>query len=96
MQTGTIETLKRIIETDPEATPATVEAVIRAARTGGGRVRLGTVKDAAAILGCCTGTVKRYTRRGFLKAIHHSRRAVRYDLAQVEKFAAEGQDTQGA
>ena len=54
--------------------------------------RLGTVKEAAEILNCNPRTIQRYSRQGRIRAIHFSKRHVRYDLNEVERFAVTGTD----
>ncbi len=60
-----------------------------------GRPKLITRKQAAEILGCCGETVKRYSRRNFLREIHLSPRRVRLDESEVLDFARNGIQQQG-
>jgi len=48
------------------------------------------VRQAAQVLGCHPKTVYRYVRKGLLHTIHYSCRKVRFDLNEVEAFAARG------
>jgi excisionase family DNA binding protein len=54
------------------------------------RRRLGTVRQAAEILGVCRRTVERYAREGKLTRIRYSKRRVRYDLDEVQAVADNG------
>lgn len=54
------------------------------------RRRLGTRRDAAAILGIHPGSIQRYTKRGLVEPIWITCRRVRFDLDQVEKLANYG------
>jgi hypothetical protein len=65
------------------------EAILKAA-TGSDKPRMGTAKDAAAILGACVRTVERYARQGAFPRVHLSPRKVRYDLNAVERFSQVG------
>lgn len=48
------------------------------------------VRQAAQVLGCHPKTLYRYVRKGLLHTIHYSRRKVRFDLNEIESFAARG------
>ena len=69
--------------------PSRKAAILRAATTGT-RTRMGTAREAAAILGTCTRTIERYASEGAFPRVHLSPRKVRYDLSAVERFAIEG------
>jgi hypothetical protein len=79
-------TTAKLIETILNAPPERHAAIMRAATAEPSRARMGTVKDAAAVLGVHTRTVKRYARRGLLTERRLSKRMIRYDLAQVESL----------
>lgn len=72
------------------APPDRLDRIFRACTTRPDRRRLGTVRQAAAILDCHPRTVQRYARRGMLNPIRITCRRVRFDLAQVERLATEG------
>lgn len=71
------------------------EAILTAA-IGANKPRMGTAREAAAILGACVRTVERYARQGAFPRVHLSPRKVRYDLTAVERFACEGRDSRAA
>lgn len=48
------------------------------------------VRQAAQVLGCHPKTLYRYVRKGLLHTIHYSCRKVRFDLNEIEAFAARG------
>lgn len=48
--------------------------------------RLGTARQAAAILETCPTTVKRYARRGLLEGIKIGARRLRFDLDEVQRL----------
>ena len=54
------------------------------------KLRLGTVKQVAELLGCHLRTVGRYSKKGYFHSIKYSPRRVRYDMAEIEAFAAKG------
>lgn len=78
-----------LIEAVITAPPERRAAILAAAR-GSDRVRMGTARDAAAILNTCARTVERYAATGAFPRVHLSPRKVRYDLAAVERFATTG------
>jgi len=70
--------------------PAERVALFREFADAAPRRRLGTRRDAAAILGVHPGSIQRYERRGVLSAIRVSARRVRFDLDAVERLANYG------
>jgi len=73
---ATPEELKRILSAAKEPTPAKPKMLTR--------------KQVASLLGVHTETVKRYGRKGLLKTIRFSARAVRYSEAEVLNFMRTG------
>ena len=59
------------------------------------KLRLGTVKQVAELLGCHVKTVQRYAKTGCFHPIRHSLRRVRYNMAEIEVFATKGADMCG-
>ncbi len=57
------------------------------------KLRLGTVKQAAELLGCHARTVGRYSKKGCFHSIKYSSRRVRYDMAEIEAFTVKGIST---
>jgi hypothetical protein len=52
--------------------------------------RVGTTREAAAILNACPRTILRYAQRGKLTPIRQSARRIRWDLDAVTALATEG------
>jgi len=73
------ELIAAVIAAAPECRPA----ILRAAR-GSEKRRLGTLKEAAAILGVHPRTIQRYRDKGLLHVVRLSSRCHRYDLTQCE------------
>lgn len=92
MNDSTREMIRLALDNDSSMSPVEKRAALKACLENGGnrRPRLGTAKQAAAILSCHPKTVYRYARRGMLQPIHYSARKVRFDLDEVEAFAARG------
>jgi CHAD domain-containing protein len=95
MHQSTVDTIKAIASVDPETTPHQIEAILAACRKASARRRLGTKRDAAAILGCHPESVKRYARRGLLHPVRITARRVRYDLDEVIRLADHGANAVG-
>lgn len=93
MKTETLTTITAIIQADESCEAGHRERILRACRTKPDKRRLGTVRQAAAILDCHPRTVQRYARRGMLHPIKITCRRVRFDLAEVERLATEGAAT---
>jgi excisionase family DNA binding protein len=70
--------------------PVRRAAILSAATTTKGGPRMGSIREAAAILGTCERTVWRYAHNGTLPCVHLSPRKIRFDLAAVERFATTG------
>jgi hypothetical protein len=86
----TLTTLRAILGADTDTSPEQVEAVLSAASRKQTRRRLGTKRDAAAILGLHPESIKRYARNGLLHPIKITARRVRYDLDECERLANYG------
>ena len=70
--------------------PTRKAAIMRAATAAPASPRMGTVAEAAKILGTCARTAERYARAGCFPRVHLSPRKVRFDLSAVERYAATG------
>ena len=79
-----------IINTALTADQETLERIHTACRARPKPQRIGSAKQAAAILNVHPRTIFRYERAGRLRAIRQSSRRVRFDLDQVERLAFEG------
>ncbi len=86
MKLETIVTIQTILNADHTVTKVKREKIMDICldRAPEPPRRMGTIKQAAEILDCCTGSVHRYAKRGLLKQYHLSKRKVRYDLNEVE------------
>ena len=92
MQQVTLTSIGGLLNADPTVTEETRRRVMACCKQPERprRRRLGTVRQAAEILGVHRRTIQRYAREGNLTAIYQSRRRVRYDLDEVERLASEG------
>ncbi len=83
-------TQAQIIEAVLQAPADRHAAILAAAKGSDNKIRTGTIKQAADILGCCPRSVERYARMGLLKQIRITPRKIRYNLAAVEGLATKG------
>ncbi len=91
MRTETITTIQSVAIADPATTPEDVKRIVAACRAVTPKTkRMGTVSDAAEILGVHPRTVQRYERMGLFKAIRITRRRVRYDMDNIDRLSTEG------
>lgn len=88
LKPGTIAAIQTLMRADGCPLEET-ESFFRAIRNPV-RPRMGTVRQAAAILQVHPRTVARYGRQGLLRTVKYTCRRVRYDLNAVERFAQEG------
>ena len=91
MNTATQKVIEAVLAADGSVTPEQREDILRVcSRKTPGKPKLGGVRQAAQILGCHPKTIYRYVRKGLLHTVHYSQRKVRFDLNEVETFAASG------
>jgi hypothetical protein len=91
MKTATLTTIRSILYADGSLAPEEVDAAVnRMTKPIPSKRKQVTVKRAAEILQVHPKTVQRYAAEGKLSRIVHSPRKIRYDLEEVERFAAEG------
>ena len=90
MQTATLTTLTTVVDADPTISHDQRRAILRACQTEHLRRKLGTVRQAAAILDVCPKTVQRYAAVGLLHPIRVTQRRVRYDLDEASRLANGG------
>ena len=92
MRDGIYEAIKLLLASDSTVSEEHRQRILTTCRRAQGqpRRRLGTVKQAAHILGCHPRTVYRYVSRGELHVIRHSARKLRFDLDEEESFANQG------
>ena len=82
--------IEAAINSDPTATPEEKARLMAALAPSIEKPRLITRKDVAALLGVHIQTVNSYTRRGLLRPIKFTARAVRYSEAEVLHFMQYG------
>lgn len=94
MKTGTnldkTALIQRLTTSAFSATPEQLESALKAIERRQEKRRLGTARQAAAILETCPATVKRYARRGLLEGIKIGQRRLRFDLDEVQRLADYG------
>lgn len=85
------EIIEAAIRNDPEASPEQKQAILKVLNNRSSlRPKLITRKQAGEILDVCPETVKRYQKRGLLKAIKFTSRRLRYDEEAVIELARTG------
>ena len=84
--------IRILIESDASVTPEHRREILKVCSRDPSRRRrtLGTIREAAERLGCCTRTVERYARSGLLKQICYSKRKIRYDMDEVDELLERG------
>lgn len=92
MQATTRSTIETLVQNDQTMSDEQRRRILSACSDSSGchPRRLCTVKEAAQVLQCHPKSVYRLRDRGFLHAIYHSKRKVRFDLEGVQRFAANG------
>lgn len=80
----------RVVDTDPNITATLKRNILQACTEHGEMPMLGSVQEAADILGVHPSTIRRHADRGDLTPVKISPRNVRYDLAAVESLARNG------
>jgi excisionase family DNA binding protein len=94
MREDILQVIKLLLENDQSVPKEQRLKILAACRNQPVKARrLGTVKQAADILGCCPKTVERVAKRGHLHPIRHSARKIRFDLDEVEAFSNQGVKT---
>ncbi len=86
------QSIRVLLQNDNTVPDEQRQLILKSCRqaTAKARLRLGTVKQVAELLGCHVKTVQRYAQKGCIHPIKHSLRRVRYDMAEIETFAAKG------
>lgn len=94
MQDDILRTVQTLLQNDRTVSEEQRRRILAACRDSAGREvrRLCTVGEAARILQCHPKSCYRLRDRGFLHTIHHSKRKVRFDLDEVQRFAANGME----
>jgi hypothetical protein len=90
MRNETLTTVRAILQADTDTNEEQIAAVMAACTRKQSYRRLGTKRDAAAILGLHPESIKRYARNGLLHPIKITARRVRYDLDECERLANYG------
>ena len=91
MNGSTKKIIEAVLRSDNSVTDEQREAILLFCSRGvTQKPKLVGAREVAEILGCHRKTVYRYVRRGLVRAIHYSPRKVRFDLGEVEAFAASG------
>jgi excisionase family DNA binding protein len=91
MRTEILQSIRALLQTDDTVLAEQREDILRAcSRKSSAKARLGGVRQAAEVVGCHPKTIYRYVRRGLLHPVRYSQRKVRFDLNEVEAFAANG------
>ena len=92
MQVGNVEAIKVMINNDLTATPEQRQAILAALKSAdpNRKPKLITRKQAAEILVCSTKTIDRYIERGLIREIKFTQRRIRFEEAEIIRFAREG------
>ncbi len=90
-QTRTI--IMTVIKSDPTVTEDERRSIKEAlqGKAGGDELsRLLNASEACKLLGCCRKTLYTYEQKGQIRAIRHSKRHLRYPLADVKRLMSVG------
>jgi excisionase family DNA binding protein len=91
MKAATQKLIEAVLVADESVTPEQRAEILRACSQGvRPKPKHVGVRQAAQVLGCHPKTIYRYVRKGLLHTVHYSCRKVRFDLNEVEAFAASG------
>ena len=92
MRAEILTCIRLLVESDASVTPEHRGEILRVCKRDPSRRRrrLGTVRQAAEILGCHTRTIERYAKRGLVTPVQYSTRKIRYDLDEIEALADRG------
>ena len=91
MNASTQKVIEAVLIADGSVTPEQRVEILRVcSHKPLAKPNLVGVKQAAQVLSCHPKTIYRYVRKGLLHSVHYSRRKVRFDLNEVEAFAASG------
>jgi len=82
--------IEAAINSDPTATPEEKARVLAAMNPAKANQKMITKKAVAELLGVHIQTVNSYTRRGLLRPVKFTKRAVRYSEADVLHFQQNG------
>jgi len=97
VRTEILTCIRLLIESDASVTPEHRREILKVCSRDPSikRRRLGTIRDAAELLGCCSRSVERYARQGLLTPIRYSPRKIHYDMDEVERLMEQGIDGVG-
>ena len=89
-QTRTI--ILTAIKSDPTATEDERRSIKEAlqGKTNNELSRLLNASEACKLLGCCRKTLYTYEQQGQIRAVRHSKRHLRYSLADVKRLMSVG------
>jgi excisionase family DNA binding protein len=88
---ATLKLIEAVLRADESVTPEHRAEILRACSPKAlTKPRQVGAKQAAQVLGCHPKTLYRYVQKGLLHTVHFSKRKVRFDLNEVEEFAARG------
>lgn len=91
MKSATKMIIDTALRADETVTPEEREVILQAcSQKALVKPKLIGVRQAAQVLGCHPKTIYRYVRKGVLHTVRYSQRKVRFDLNEVEAFAARG------
>jgi len=92
MQTVTREMIKTALANDTDTTAEQRQAILAALKSAdpNRKPKLITRKQAAEILVCSTKTIDRYIERGLIREIKFTQRRIRFEEAEIIRFAREG------
>ena len=90
MLASTLATIETVIRADTSVGEEQTQRILEACRRSSRPGRRVTVRKAAEVLGVHPRTISRYVQEGKLHAIRLSKRRIRYDLNEVERFAMNG------
>ena len=84
--------IKTVLAADPTVTAEETNRILKACQGQPPRRDLLTAREAAKVLGVHLRTLQTYGRQGKITPIRHGIRRIRWDRAEIERFAAFGMD----
>ena len=90
MNQTTINAIQALLKSDNTVTEEQAQQILNCCKKPTVRRRLITAREAREILSCSRPTLRALVKRGYLQQINFSSRKVRFDLADVQRFANNG------
>ena len=90
MTQTTINAIQALLKSDNTVTEEQAQNILNFCKKPTVRRRLITARETQKMLSCSRPTLRALVKRGYLQQINFSSRKVRFDLADVQRFANNG------